>query len=272
MIIWCSDIHLNFLGKERREDFYSCLPGNQEIAASTSGAREGESILITGDIAESHNIESLLSEMKSCTKKNIYFVAGNHDYYGSSIKKMRSSFKKFKDAYWLPRGPIKIDNTTMLVGQDGWGDGRNGDYENSRLVMSDWLYIEELNKAYLKGSKALLKALQKVSDLDASNLAKNVLEALQDATVSRIVIATHVPPLEEAALYAGTKSTPSGLPFFSSQILGVTLLPIIEANPQVKFIWLSGHTHARCTILKRGNLKVRVAEANYYYPQVEDLI
>lgn len=268
-LIWCSDIHLNFLSKnpEFRQEFY------EELRVS-----EGNSILITGDIAESHNIEQYISELSEYTEKQLYFVAGNHDYYGSSLKEVRAKLKKNIHAHYLPKSwGVKLSKSTALIGQDGWGDCRNGDYEGSqkglgRFVMSDWLYIAELNKGYLKGADALKKTLQAVADKDAERLTKSVLKALKDKDINKIIIATHVPPFEEASLHAGRKSAPSGLPFFSSQILGTSLLPIIEAHKRVDFLWLSGHTHSDVTLQKRPNLTVKVAPSEYYYPQIAGVI
>lgn len=268
-LIWCSDIHLNFLlnKPEIREKFYKQLKD-----------AEGDSILITGDIAESHNIENYLAEINGYTGKKIYFVAGNHDYYGSSLKEVRAKLKKITHAHYLPKSwGVKLDKHTALVGQDGWGDCRNGDYEGSQRIfggftMSDWLYIEELNRAYLKGPDALLVALQSIADKDSEKLIKSVLKALMDEKVTKIIIATHVPPFEEACLHAGRKSTPSGLPFFSSKILGMAIIPIVESNPEVDFLWLSGHTHSNVTIQKRPNLQVRVAPSEYYRPQIAGVI
>lgn len=264
-LIWTSDIHLNFLYKhpEFRNEFYKQLKD-----------AEGDTILITGDIAESHNIEQYLAEIYVATEKKIYFVAGNHDFYGSSLKEMRAKLKKIPYAHYLPKSwGVKLNKHTALVGQDGWGDCRNGDYEGSQrgfggFTMSDWLYIKELNKGYLKGTDALREALQKVADKDAERVAKSVLRALKDKNVNKIIIATHVPPFEEASLHAGRKSTPSGLAFFSSKILGMVILPIAEDHPEVDFLWLSGHTHSNVTIQKRPNLTVKVAPSEYYHPQI----
>jgi predicted phosphohydrolase len=268
-LIWCSDIHLNFLrdNPDYRNEFYASLRD-----------ADGEAVLITGDIAESHNIEMYLQEIKEKTDKKIYFVAGNHDFYGSSIKEVRAKLKKNPHAHYLPKSwGVKLDKHTVLVGQDSWGDCRNGDYEGSQrgfggFTMSDWLYIKELNKGYLKGADALRQALQLVADKDAERIAKSVLKALKDQNVNRIIIASHVPPFEEASLHAGRKSTPSGLPFFSSKILGMVILPIVENNPQVDFLWLSGHTHSKVTIQKRPNLVVQVAHSEYYYPQIAGVV
>ncbi len=150
---------------------------------------------------------------------------------------------------------------------DGWGDCRYGDYENSRLTMSDWIYIDDLRKGYGKGMAELKTTLQALADKDAEFLKKKVTLAAQ--TYKKIIIVTHVPPFEEAALHAGKKSTPSGLPFFASKCLGEAILPIAKQNPDIEFIWLSGHTHSRAKYKPCNNMTVKVAKSEYYFPQVE---
>lgn len=261
MLIWCSDIHLNFLEKQHRLDFYKELKQAEE-----------HKILITGDIAESHNLGTILSEMKAHTGKKIYFVAGNHDYYGSSINKMKKQMSTYKCATYLPkRFGYKLSSTAWLTGADGWGDCRNGDVERSNLRMADWVYVDELRENSKMGQTPPIETLQKYADADAERMCKNVIKCIERGA-KKVIMASHVPPFEEACLYAGKKSTPDGLPFFSSQIFGVSILPIVEAHPDVEFIWLSGHTHSGCTVRKRKNFTVKVAEAQYYVPRIEEII
>ena len=61
-LIWLTDIHLNFLSKERRIDFY------QEIVATS-----GEKILISGDIAEVPSVFSNLKRNSSSNSKTNLF-------------------------------------------------------------------------------------------------------------------------------------------------------------------------------------------------------
>jgi predicted phosphohydrolase len=258
-LLWLSDIHLNFLRKsEDRENFY--LKVKNENA---------DHIVITGDIAESHNVIQFVTEMEYVTGVPVHFVLGNHDFYGSSIKETRKSVMHLN--YLRRNTGTPLSSTTILIGVDGWGDCRNGDYENSRLTMSDWLYIEELNKAYLQGPVKLKRALQKIADTDAKLLAKRVIKAIGDG-FSHIIIATHVPPFENACMNAGRKSTPGGLCFFSSKILGDMIKPIAEQNSEVDFLWLCGHTHSKVSLQVLNNLVVNVAHSEYYYPTVAGVI
>ena len=268
-LIWASDVHLNFLHKneEARRAFYLQLK-----------EAEGDSILITGDIAESHNVVLYIEEMQERTGKPVYFVLGNHDFYGTSVLNVKQSVNHLN---YLPKNmgtPLSED--TILIGVDGWGDTRNGDYDNGRLIMSDWIYIDDLRKEYGKGMAKLKVQLMKLADADARKLERRVLKALSERIecesghvnkYTKIIIASHVPPFEESCLHAGRKSTPSGLPFFSSRCLGDTILPIAKKHPEVDFLWLSGHTHSRATFHAAPNLTSKGAKAEYYFPQIEEV-
>lgn len=264
-IIWVSDIHLNFIRHTNRRDFYRCIR-----------RESGNIIVVSGDIAESQDFAYLIKEMEEETNLPVYFVLGNHDFYRSSIKTVKKEAKKLN---WLGgMSGVQLDLETKLLGVDGWGDCRNGDYENSRLTMSDWIYIDELRESYGAMSyipktdcDELKKTLQSLADKDASLLKRRVNQAIKEGN-KRIIIVTHVPPFADACLYAGKKSTPSGLPFFSSKILGEKIKPIAQRHPEVDFLWLCGHTHSRCTYNVGSNFKVKVAQAEYCCPQVEEVI
>ncbi len=255
-IVWMSDIHLNFL-KDAHPFF-------EEVKKM-----ECDHIIISGDIAESHNVISYIEDMEFTTNKPIHFVLGNHDFYGSSIKKVKKSVRHLN---WIPRNyGTPLSDKTIIIGADSWGDCRNGDFENSHLTMSDWLYIEELNTAYLQGQQELKRTLQKFADADARAIKRKALKAIKNG-YTHIIIVSHVPPFEEASYNAGRKSTPSGLPFFSSKILGELITPIAKKNPDIKFTWLCGHTHSKVTLNILKNFVVKVAPSEYFIPQVAEVI
>lgn len=258
-LIWCSDVHLNFLKRlEDRQAFYQSI---KEL--------QGDAVLITGDMAESHNVVKLTAEMESNINAPVLFVLGNHDYYGSNIAAVKRSVKSL--GYLSSKSYVALSEFTALLGVDGWGDCRNGDYENSRLTMSDWLYIDDLRNGYDQGKDVLKNTLQALADKDARSLKRKVMKAIKDG-YKRLIIATHVPPFEQAALHAGRKSTLCGLPFFSSRILGETILPIAKRFPNIDILWLSGHTHSRAQYKPCENMTVKVAKAEYFYPQIEEAI
>ena len=233
-LVWCSDIHLNFV-KDKREYFYADIKN-----------RCPDVVVISGDIAESHDVVEYITEMERFLEVPVYFVLGNHDFYGSSVTDVRSSVKHLH--HLAQTSIVALSKNTALIGVDAWtGDCRNGDYE--------------------KGMDTLKKTLQKLADTDARLLARRVKNAIKRG-YTRLILVTHVPPYENACLYAGKKSSPDGLCFWSSRILGETIEPLAKANPNIDFLWLCGHTHSKVTLHVCKNMQVRVAGAEYYYPQV----
>jgi len=78
-LAWATDIHLNFLDAATRHRFYQSL------------GEDSDAVAISGDIAESTNIEEYLQEMEESLKRPIFFVLGNHDFYRGSIGKTREA-------------------------------------------------------------------------------------------------------------------------------------------------------------------------------------
>lgn len=144
-LAWLTDIHLNFIDDVARQKFY------QEIVNT-----ECDSVVISGDIAEAPSLVDILNEMTSYINKPIYFVLGNHDYYRGQINEVRDAMamltKENSLLFWLPAsGMQRLDNDTILIGQDGWADGRLGDFENSRVVLNDSRMIADLFQEKILG-------------------------------------------------------------------------------------------------------------------------
>lgn len=264
-LIWLSDIHLNFLNEISRSEFYQRI---KEVSTS-----KDDVVVVSGDIAESHNVVPLICSLKEAVQNPVYFVLGNHDFYGSNIADVKRIVKPH--GYLGDKQIVALTSSVALIGVDGWGDCRYGDYENSHLTMSDWIYIDDLRKHYgsrtYSGKDTLKAKLRQLADGDARKLKRRVDKAIKNG-YNKIIIVTHVPPFEEAALHAGRKSTPSGLPFFASKCLGEAILPLAKAHKDVEFLWLSGHTHSRAVYKPCDNMTVKVAKAEYYYPQIEETI
>ncbi len=130
-LAWLTDIHLNFLDKSERKNFY------QQVIDTQS-----EAILISGDIAEAPCVSDLLCEMVEKIQKPIYFVLGNHDYYRGNVKDVREEMaglnQSYPNLFWLPASGLQfLNHDTVIVGEDGWADGRLGDYTNSRVSLND---------------------------------------------------------------------------------------------------------------------------------------
>lgn len=104
------------------------------------GDIDADGLLVTGDISNSCSLQMHLAELAQRTP--LYFVLGNHDYYGSSITGVRQQVPQWAGSWLHQDGPITLGEW-QLVGVDGWGDGRIGNAETP-VFLNDFLLIEEL--------------------------------------------------------------------------------------------------------------------------------
>lgn len=284
-LIWLTDIHLNFLDLTKRQEFYKTLKESK-----------GNKILISGDIAESTDISDILVEMADEVQKPIYFVLGNHDYYKGNIKSVREEMIKLtqdeKLLNWLPElGYQDLGKKTFLIGQDGWADGRYGNYDESKARINDSVYIEDLSiekfmnvleKALIKNKIIkddplvykfwILEKMRYLADNDAKQLRNNLVKCMLNNNVKKIIILTHVPPFEEVCLFRGEPSHDDFLPFFASKATGDIIMLAAETEPEIEFLVLCGHTHGKAEWKARNNLTIKVGESHYGYPEIQEII
>ncbi len=265
-LIWLTDIHLNFLDLDERQAFYA-----QIVHAKADG------ILLTGDIAEAPSIADILQEIANSIQKPIYFVLGNHDYYRGGIAAVQTKIvaltKKEPLLYWLPASPpILLDKHTVLVGQDGWADGRYGDFHSSRVAMNDSLLIADLFQQKILSRDSLLDKMQQLADQDAAQLQASILEAIENHQLRKVIVLTHVPPFKEACQYQGKISNDQWLPFFASQATGDVLMALATQYAAIEFLVLCGHTHGSAHYQALNNLVVHAGHAEYYQPELQDFI
>lgn len=206
-------------------------------------------------------------------KKPIYFVLGNHDYYRGEINKVQEEITTLTQIYpqlfWLPASGIQIlNNSIILLGQDGWADGRFGDYQNSWVVLNDSRMIVDLYQAKMLGKSKLLEKMQQLADKDAVQL-QNVLAQAVVKSPKRIIVLTHVPPFKEACMHMGKMSDENWLPYFSSKVTGDVLKEAAEKNPSIQFLVLCGHTHSFAEFKPLINLTVLAGKAEYYKPEIQ---
>ncbi len=263
-LVWLTDIHLNFLDESRRSTFYDSI------------TNDCDALVISGDIAEATSIVKILEEMAAHVKKPIYFVLGNHDYYRGQIYVVRDSIRMVTNnhphLFWLEAcEPILLDKDILLVGADGWADGRYGDYSNSYVNLNDSRLIAELYQQRILGRFQLLEKMQQLADEDAKNLyAKLILAASHNP--SKLIVITHVPPFRETAMHEGKISDDDFLPFFTSKATGDVLLKFAKEQPSMEVLVLCGHSHDECKYQPLDNLTVYVGKAEYNQPSVQGLI
>lgn len=264
-ICWLTDIHLNFLSLEQRVDFYK-----------TVLEQDCEAIAITGDIADAPVLVDVLQEMARHLKIPIYFVLGNHDFYHSEIVKVKQAVSQLCAneplLIWLNEAKVKwLTNDTLLIGQDGWSDGRYGDYQSSNVVLNDSRLIYDLFTQKILGKNKLLQKMQQLADADATALEINLEEATK-LSAKKIIILTHVAPFVGACWHEGEISDENWLPFFASKATGDVIYNFAEKNPNIEFMVLCGHSHSEGIYQPLCNLLVKTGKAKYYHPEIQEII
>lgn len=257
--LWTSDCHLDHASPDARAAFRARLVGH----AATP-------LLLTGDSSIAETLVSDLEFLADAVHGPLYFVLGNHDHYGSSIAAVRDAVLELggrrPGVHWLPpAGPVLLDETTALVGVDGWADGRAGDPLTTPLVLNDDRLIAEI--AAQTGRPAKLAVKRALADADAARL-KVLLERAVAASATTILIATHVPPFVEALPRTGRLSHPHWQPLLVCAATGQVIRQFAGDHPDRNFMILCGHTHAATDVTVMPNLQCRVMGARYGEPRL----
>jgi predicted phosphohydrolase len=257
---WLTDAHLNFVHPRKRSEFYAQLREENLDA-----------LLLGGDIGEADSVTAFLSEIADRLRIPIYFVLGNHDFYGGSITAVREAIAREAAAsrwlHWLSRNEvIQLTATTALVGHDSWADGRLGDFFRSEVALNDYFLIAELRSLQKEERYAKLNTL---GDEAAQFLEARVLEALPRC--QKLIVLTHVPPFRESCWHEGRISNDDFLPHFSCRVVGDCLVGIMRSHPDRSMTVLCGHTHSPGLVSILDNLIVRTAGAHYGKPALQGI-
>ena len=260
-IVWATDIHLNFLRPQERRNFYSSF---QE--------RKPDAVFITGDIAEAPGLREFLQEMQQAIDLPLYFVLGNHDFYHGSIDTVRRDIQDWclthPGLYYLSAlGPIELTPRTGLIGHDGWGDGRLGNYQQSPVRLSDQALIRDFHGL---DRDAVLRKLQVLGDESAAFFHEALTKALD--SYEQVMCLTHVPPFKEACWYQGKTGNDDWLPYFTCEAVGEVLLDATQKRPDCHVTVLCGHTHHAGTVQMRPNLRILTGSAEYGAPCISDVL
>jgi len=261
---WASDIHLDTAKAPARAKFYKSLVD--------SGC---SSVVVTGDIAHGHTLETMLAEMTTAVPLPIWFVAGNHDYYtpsaGVTVDEIREIIRelcvRYKNLHYLADGKntgvVELSPTVALIGHDGWADGREGNWRR-KMAINDPVHIADL--AFSGSDAGLRKCIQAFAQQAADHLRESSLSALR--RYRTVIAATHVPPFREATWHEGRQSDDEALPWFCSKVTGETLEGVMAAHPSRQMLVLTGHTHGSGEAHIRPNLKVWTGAAQYGAPRI----
>ena len=263
---WLTDIHLEWLSEDDLTAFLESVMASEPTA-----------VLIGGDIGQADSVVRFLRRMSRHFKRPVYFVLGNHDYYGGSIAAVQAQIRELcrsdDDLTWLDEsGVVSLTPETALVGHGAWADGRYGDFAGSAVMLNDYLLIEELRTPGLffgHGKRGLLKKLHRLGDA-AAEAVRQVLPAAFE-TRRHVLFLTHVPPFREACWHQGRPADDSGRPHFSCRAVGDALLSVMQDLPDRKLTVLCGHTHGGGEVDVLENLRCLTGQAAYGKPAVQRL-
>ena len=248
-LLWITDAHLDHLSDTLRDAWF------EKLAKSPA-----DMLLLGGDTANSRTFSRMLGRIKEVFPGKVALVAGNHDYYHTSISEFRSELTWFQRAGVIvfepgcQSEPLHLTGGVYLCGSGGWGDASAGCADASRMELNDEHLIAELRTGNLT---AKLRELGKES---AEHLQTQLAAVPEDA--SCVIVLTHVPPWPEATWHEGKRSDAMALPRFCWQAGGLVITQAAEWRPLAQFIVLCGHTHSDGS-WKQGNITYHTAGSAY---------
>ena len=265
-LLWITDPHFDYLVRGGSAAFARYLKRDQPFDA----------VVLTGDIAESYSLHENLYEFAYALGRPVYFVLGNHDYYGGSIARVRQiagRLGQLDGLTWLDRSePVLLDETTALVGVGGWADVECGDPMDPDFVMRDWIAIKDFRE--LTSADELKAGVRQPLINKTRNLAKPAVriarKSLEAALKLRenVFFATHYPPFREACWHEGGISGSPWDSWFTCITMGEMLADVAKAHPEARITVLCGHTHSRGFYQHSANLAVFTGIAKYRAPSV----
>ena len=158
---------------------------------------------------------------------------------------------------------VRLSGEVALVGCDGWGDARLGNFATTPVELTDFHLIEDL--ARLRRPERI-ERLRRLGDEAAACLREQVASAL--AWARHVVVAIHVPPFRESCWHEGQISDDDWLPYFTCAVAGDVLRAAMTARPDARMTVYCGHTHGSGVADVLPNLRVETGGAEYGAPVV----
>lgn len=249
-----SDIHLDCVTIDEKKR-------NKIVRVGRNLTEHCDLLLIAGDVTTSYHTKWHMEAFEEGASCPYYWVAGNHDYWGSSFDEADKVMSKMKG--YVSEKIVKINDETCLIGINGWFDGRSGDY-NDVWDTNDHLKIKDLHQVLYMSRRLSLEKIRERTDAQAK-IANNLMEeAVKE--YKKIFILTHYPPWpnedDDSHFYAWSVNTE----------LGKKIIKVSANNPKVQFEVIAGHTHQQWEALISDNVNIKTQLATYSQPVTRSYI
>jgi len=247
-VLYLTDLHLDRASDDQINDLLCRL---RQSPASN--------VIITGDISDaSHLKEHLRMLATACAPRPLYFLTGNHDFYGGSFKEVENELdalcRLIPNLHHLDGSQITaLANGIGLIGHRGWADARAGDGMATSIENPDRWNIEDFRHL---GHQQLLARMRSMGQESAAKLRSIYPLAL--TRFRHVIVAMHVPPFYNSVFHKGRPADDQHLSHFCSQTVGAMLTSVLTAFPHRRVSVLAGHSHGACFKRITHNLTVRV--------------
>jgi len=253
-----TDLHLDRADNEAKNRLWDMLAGIRYDAA-----------LITGDISVAALLQNHLALIsRACWPRPVYFLLGNHDYFGSSLARVNllveATCKRHLNLIPVGLGEIvRLTRSTAIVAHAGWYDGQAGSGARTCIDTPDRLRIDDFQSLSRREFFAKLRNFGHESAKYFRLVLPSVLRKFDT-----VLIATHVPPFWQGVLHGGGPCDWNHQPYFSNMAAGNVIASIARYFPRRRVIVHAGHTHCQAHARLSANLEIRVAGSQPGFPTI----
>lgn len=254
-----------------------------------------DALVLCGDLSVGKSLGSDLKIFIDSASCPVYFVLGNHDFWGASTSSVWETAKSFPGSL-DHSGVVKLSDTVGLVGVTGWYDSRAGSVIDNSIIMPEirttdlyagvkttvcinpWEELEHRKRYSHIRSPEVMVEISRINKNFADEqtlMFKPRFEAAM-ATYDHVIVATHFPPWLDACWGPGGVLTRNShkadldwLPWSCNINLGLYIESVAEEYPSKKVTVLSGHTHSGGTAQIAPNLTAMSGDATYGMPRVD---
>lgn len=262
MTLWITDLHLDRASEAKQSSILSSLR-----------QMDYKNVVISGDISDAKNLRTHLLQLASaCAPRKIYFVLGNHDFFGSGFAEVDADVADLCESvanlhHLDGKQVVMLGHGVGLIGNRGWADARAGYARRTVIDSPDRLKITDF--CGMDRDRTLMR-MRELGAESASLIRKTLPLALTQ--YQHVVILTHVPPFPEAVFYKKKASAPTHLPHYVNISAGLAIRAIARAFPQRNVTILSGHSHSSKTAEILPNLTIHVGEARIGRPDFWNIV